>query len=55
MKNSHYIIALLLVIIWGIIFWGFEATGAVHLILVAAAIVAITRLVKDKKLVNKDL
>ncbi len=33
MKNSLYVIAGLLLVIWGIIFWGFNSSGAVNLLL----------------------
>jgi hypothetical protein len=43
MKNSLYIIAGLLLVIWGIIYWGFNASGAVHLLLAAAGIIILVR------------
>jgi len=54
MKNSLYIIALLLLVIWGIIFFGFNASGAVHLILVLAGIIVLARLVFDKLLSSRQ-
>jgi hypothetical protein len=53
MKNSLYVISGLLLVIWGIIYWGFKATGAVHIILVIAMFVVLLRLVFNKQLSNK--
>jgi len=50
MKNSLYIIALLLLVIWGIIYWGFNSTGAVHLLLAVACVIVLVRIIFDKKL-----
>ena len=54
MKNSLYIIVGLLLVIWGIIFFGFNASGAVHLILVLAGIIVLARLAFDKLLSNRQ-
>ncbi len=50
MKNSLYIIAVLLLVIWGIIFWGFNSSGAVHLLLIAAGVIVLVRLILNKQL-----
>jgi predicted neutral ceramidase superfamily lipid hydrolase len=50
MKNSLYIIAVLLLVIWGIIFWGLHAAGPVHFLLVAAGLIILVRLVFSKQL-----
>ncbi len=50
MKNSLYVIAGLLLVIWGILFWGLHAVGAVHVLLVAALFIVLVRLVFSKQL-----
>ncbi len=50
MKNSLYIIAGLLLVIWGIIFWGLNGSGFVHVLLVLAGIIVLIRLIFDKQL-----
>jgi hypothetical protein len=50
MKNSLYIIAGLLLVIWGIIFWGFNSSGIVHTLLVAALVIVLVRLIFNKQL-----
>jgi F0F1-type ATP synthase assembly protein I len=53
MKNSLYVIAGLLIVIWGIVFWGLHAVGAVHFILAAALFIILVRLVFSKQLSTK--
>jgi hypothetical protein len=53
MKNSLYVIAGLLFVIWGIIYWGFSATGPVHIIPAVAGFIILVRLVFNKQLSNK--
>ncbi|MBZ4675815.1 MAG: hypothetical protein JG782_434 [Anaerophaga sp.] len=55
MRNLLYIIATLLVVIWGILFWGLHATGAVHLILAVAGVFVLVRLIFSKQLSNKKM
>lgn len=50
MKNLLYIIAALLVVIWGILFWGLDARGAVHILLAVAGFIVLIRLVFNKQL-----
>jgi hypothetical protein len=50
MKNLLYIIAGLLVIIWGIIFFSFDASAFVHALLIIAGIIVLIRVLFDKKL-----
>lgn len=50
MKNSLYIIAGLLVVIWGIIFWGLKGTGSVHIILAVAVFIALVGILFGNKL-----
>ncbi|MFC2087764.1 hypothetical protein ACFLSA_06360 [Bacteroidota bacterium] len=52
MKNSLYVIAGLLIVIWGIIYWGFNATGIVHSLLVIAGFIILVRIIFNKKLSN---
>ncbi|MEJ2596387.1 MAG: hypothetical protein P8100_14960 [bacterium] len=53
MKNLLYVIAGLLIVIWGIVFLGLHAVGAVHLILAAALFIILVRLVFNKQLTAK--
>ena len=53
MKNSLYVIAVLLLVIWGILFWGLHAVGAVHILLVGAMLIILVRLVLSKQLKTK--
>ena len=50
MKNLLYVIAGLLFVIWGILFWGLNVLGPVHIILFLAGLTVLIRLVFDKKL-----
>ena len=50
MKNSLYVIAGLLIVIWGITFWGLNAIGPVHFLLAAAGFIILVRLVFSKQL-----
>ena len=50
MKNLLYVIAGLLLVIWGILFWGLHAVGAVHFLLAGASFIILVRLVFSKKL-----
>ena len=53
MKNSLYVIAGLLVVIWGIIYWGFNSSGMVHILLAIAGFIVLVRLIFNKQLSNK--
>jgi hypothetical protein len=50
MKNLLYIIAGLLVIIWGIVFFSFDTSAFVHALLIIAGIIVLIRVLFDKKL-----
>lgn len=50
MKNSLYVIAGLLIVIWGILFWGLNVVGAVHFLLAGAFLLILVRLVFGKQL-----
>ena len=50
MKNTLYVIAGLLVVIWGIIFLGFHTHGPVHILLVVAGFIVLGRLLFAKQL-----
>jgi tryptophan-rich sensory protein len=50
MKNLLYVIAGLLLVIWGIVFLGFNTSGAVHIILAIAIFIILVRLVFNKQL-----
>ncbi|MEI6132769.1 MAG: DUF5670 family protein [Bacillota bacterium] len=57
MKNSLYVIAALLVIMWAIIFFGFDTYSIysfriVHLLLIIAFFIVLVRLIFNKKLSN---
>jgi tryptophan-rich sensory protein len=48
MKNLLYIIAGLLVVIWGIVFFGFNVHSTVHLILLLAGLIILVRIILFK-------
>lgn len=50
MKNLLYVIAGLLVVIWFIVFLGFNSTGMVHIFLALAGIIVLIRLIFNKRL-----
>ena len=50
MRNSLYVIAGLLIVIWGILFWGLHAVGAVHFLLAGAFFIILVRLIFAKQL-----
>jgi hypothetical protein len=49
MGNGLYLVAVILLIIWGIGFIGFNVGGMIHILLVIALIVVILRLIKGKR------
>ena len=53
MKNLLYIIAVLLMIIWGIVFLGFNPSGTIHLLLLLAVFIILIRIVFSRQLSNK--
>jgi hypothetical protein len=53
MKNLLYVIAGLLVVIWFIVFLGFNSSGMVHILLVLAGLIILIRLIFNKKLSGK--
>jgi hypothetical protein len=53
MKNSLYVIALLLLVIWGILFWGLHAVVVVHILLGGAISIFLAKLVLSKQLKTK--
>jgi hypothetical protein len=55
MKNLLYIIAGLILVIWGILFWGLHASGAVHLLLAVAGSIVLIRLIFSKQLTPKKV
>jgi hypothetical protein len=55
MKNLLYIIAGLLLVIWGIVFWGLHASGPVHLLLAAVGIIVLVRIIFNKQLSNTKI
>lgn len=50
MKNSLYVIAGLLLVIWGILYWGLHAVGPVHFLLAGALFIILVRLIFSKQL-----
>ena len=53
MKNTLYIIAGLLIVIWAIVYFGFESFGAIHMVLVLAILLIAARIIFNKKLSRK--
>jgi hypothetical protein len=48
MKNALYIVAVILVIVWGIGYLGFHAGGLIHLLLVIAIIAVLLKAIKGE-------
>jgi len=53
MKNLLYVIAGLLVVLWFIIFLGFQSSDYVHIILAMAGIIVLIRIIFSNKLSGK--
>lgn len=53
MKNSLYVIALLLIIIWAIVFFNFATSSIVHSLLILAGVILLVRIIFSKALSNK--
>ena len=53
MKNSLYVIAIILVIAWIIGFYSTNIGDIIHILLVMAVIALIIRVFNDEKLLNK--
>ncbi len=49
MGNLLYIIAVILVIAWGVGFLGYHAGGIIHILLVIAVIAVILRIIQGNK------
>ncbi|MBC2839825.1 lmo0937 family membrane protein [Robiginitalea sp. SC105] len=50
MKNILYVIAVVLLVAWGIGFFGFQIGGLLHALLVVALIVLILNIIQGKKI-----
>lgn len=48
MNRLLYVIAVVLVIIWAIGFFGFHTNGVIHLLLVIAAIAVLLRIIQGR-------
>ncbi|MFC2089984.1 hypothetical protein ACFLT1_04345 [Bacteroidota bacterium] len=55
MKNLLYVIAALLFVIWGILFWGLNAVGPTNFLLILAVLIILFRVAFDKKLSERKL
>jgi hypothetical protein len=53
MKDLLYVIAGLIIIIWGLILYGFNPNGSVHVLLVVAIIIILLRVFFPKHLSTK--
>lgn len=49
MGNLHYIIALVMIIIWAISYFFFHAGGSIHMLLLIAVFAIILRLIQGSK------
>lgn len=50
MKNALYVIATLILIIWGLIYFGFHAGAGIHILLIVAGIIVLVRIAFSKQL-----
>jgi len=48
MGNILYVVAVILLIIWGVSFLGYQSGGIIHVLLVIAIIAVLLRLIKGK-------
>lgn len=51
MGNLLYIIAVILIILWAVGFFGYHAGGIIHILLVIALIAVIIRIIQGKKII----
>ncbi len=52
MKNLLYVISGLLIVIWGIIFFGFNSSGSVHWLLAFAGLAILMGFILTRRLTN---
>jgi len=50
-KNLHYIVAVALIFIWAIAYFGYDAKGLIHMLLFTAIVALVYGLIQDKKVV----
>jgi len=50
MKNTPYVIAALILVIWGLIYYGFHSGNGIHILLLVAGIIVLVRIVFSKQL-----
>jgi len=50
MGNLLYIVAVVLIIAWGIGFYGYQTGGIIHILLVIALIAIIFRIIKGERI-----
>ena len=50
MKNLLFVITVLILIIWGLVFWGFDAPFEAHILLLLAGFIVFVRLHFSKQL-----
>lgn len=50
MGNILYVFIVVLVAVWAVGFYGYQAGGIIHLLLIVAVIVLIVRLVQSRKI-----
>lgn len=53
MKNALYVIAILLIIIWMIVYFNFPTTSIVHSLLILAGVVILVRIIFSNALTGK--
>ncbi len=53
MKNALFVIAGLLIVIWAIVFFGFNTSGIVHLLLFLALFIILIRIFFNQQLSEK--
>jgi hypothetical protein len=49
MKNSSYTIALILIIVWAFGYFAFNVGGIIHLLLLAAVIAILLKIIRKRK------
>lgn len=49
MKNSLYFIAFILILVWGVAFFGYNSEGIVHVMLLIALIAILLQIIQNKR------
>jgi hypothetical protein len=51
MESGLFLLVIIMMIIWGIAYFGYEATGPIHILLGLSAIIVVLRIIARKRYV----